>query len=152
MEVILLTNVKNLGKLGAKVKVKPGYGRNFLIPRGMALPATTANLAVFEQRRADLEKNANDALTRAQARAGRFDNLKLTIKARVAEEGKLYGSVGPLDIARAAKAQDIVLEKSEIDMPEGPIRMIGEHHVQAHLHPEVQVKFNVIVEAEEAAQ
>ncbi len=151
MEVILLTNVKNLGKLGAKVKVKPGYGRNFLIPRGMALPATPANLEVFEQRRADLEKNATDALTQAQARAGRFENLKLTIKARVAEEGKLYGSVGPLDIARAAKAQDIALEKSEIDMPEGPIRMIGEHRVEAHLHPEVQVRFNVAVEPEEAA-
>ncbi len=152
MEVILLTNVKNLGKLGAKVKVRPGYGRNFLIPRGMALPATPANLEVFEKRRAELEQTATDALTQAQARSARFDKLTLTIKARVAEEGKLYGSVGPLDIARAAKAQDIELEKSEIDMPEGPIRMIGEHHVEAHLHSEVQVRFNVIVEAEEAAQ
>ncbi len=151
MEVILLTNVKNLGKLGAKVKVRPGYGRNFLIPRGMALPATEANLEVFEKRRAELEKTASDALTQAQARAARFENLKLVVKARVAEEGKLYGSVAPLDIARAAKAQDIALEKSEIDMPEGPIHVVGEHHVEAHLHPEVQVRFTVVVEPEETA-
>lgn len=151
MEVILLTNVKNLGKLGAKVKVKPGYGRNFLIPRGMALPATDGNLEVFEKRRADLEKSANDALTQAQARSSRFEGLRLVIKARVADdEGKLYGSVGPAEIARAAVAAGVQLEKSEVDMLNGAIRMIGEHAVEAHLHAEVQVKFSVAVEADAA--
>lgn len=151
MEVILLTNVKNLGKLGAKVRVKAGYGRNFLIPRGMALPATDANLEVFEKRRVDLEKSATDALTQAQARSARFDGLRLVIKARVADdEGKLYGSVGPSEIARAAAAVGVALEKSEIDMLNGVIRQVGEHAVEAHLHAEVQVRFAVSVEAEAA--
>lgn len=151
MEVILMQNVKNLGKLGAKVKVKPGFGRNFLIPRGMALPATTANLEVFEKRRAELEKHAQDQLTQAQARSARFESLRVVLKARVADdEGKLYGSVGPLDIARAAIAQGVTLEKSEIDLPGGPIRVVGEHVAAAHLHAEVQVQFTVVVEADAA--
>mgnify|MGYP000607413724 CR=1 FL=1 len=150
MEVILLQNVKNLGGLGEKVSVRPGYGRNFLIPQGLALPATKTNLEVFEARRAELEKHATDVLTRAQARAQGMEGLSLTISARVSDETKLYGSVGPQEIEKAAEALGVELHKSEIDMPEGPIHEIGEYHVVAQLHAEVQVQVTVLVEAETA--
>lgn len=150
MEVILLQNITNLGGLGDKVKVRAGYGRNYLVPKGLALPATKANVEVFEARRAELEKNATDLLTRAQARAQGMEGLNLTIAARVSDETKLYGSVGPQDIEKAAAEKDIELHKSEIDMPEGPIHEIGEYHVVAQLHPEVKVEITIVVEAEAA--
>lgn len=149
MEIILMQSVKHLGKLGAKVKVRSGYGRNYLIPRGLALPATAANMEVFEQRRAELEKTAKDQLTQAQARSARFTELRVVVKARVAdEEGKLYGSVHAQDIARAATEQGVALDKSEVVLANGPIRKIGEHKVSAHLHADVNLDFTVVVEAE----
>lgn len=150
MEVILLQNVKNLGGLGEKVRVRAGYGRNFLVPKGYALPATAANIEIFEARRAELEKNATDLLTRAQARAQGMEGLTLTIAARVSDDTKLYGSVGPHDIEKAAEAQGIELHKSEVDMPDGPIRETGEYQVVAQLHAEVQVDITIVVEAEAA--
>lgn len=148
MEVILLQNVTNLGGLGDKVRVRAGYGRNYLVPQGMALPATKANLEVFEARRAELEKTATDLLTRAQARGQGMEGLTLTIAARVSDESKLYGSIGPLEIEKAAEAQGIELHKSEVDMPDGPIREIGEYTVVAQLHAEVRVEIAIVVEAE----
>lgn len=150
MEVILLQKVTNLGELGDKVRVRPGYGRNFLIPQGMALPATTANLEVFEQRRAELEKAAAETLGAARSRGERVAGLRLTIAARVTEGEKLYGSVGPHEICDAAAEQGVELERSEIDLPDGPLRELGEFEVVAHLHAEVLVPFTVEVVAESA--
>ena len=151
MEVILLQQVTNLGELGDKVHVRPGYGRNFLIPKGYALPATKANMEVFETRRAELEKAAAETLGAARSRAERMENLTVSLKARTTESGeRLYGSVGPQEISDAASAQGVELEKSEIDMPDGPIKELGEFEVVAHLHAEVLVPIKVIVEEEVA--
>lgn len=150
MELILLEKVKNLGDLGDTVKVKPGYGRNFLLPQGMALPATEANRKVFEERKAELVKKASDSLNASKLRAEKLAGAVVRVKALAAEEGKLYGSVGPNDIARAAEAQKIDLKKSEIDMPDGAIRLIGTYNVVARLHTEVEVAITVVVEEEKA--
>lgn len=150
MEVILLEKVANLGELGDKVRVRPGYGRNFLIPKGMALPATAANLEVFEQRRAELEKAASETLGAARSRAERLQGMRLTIAANVNEEGRLFGSVGPQEICAAAAEQGVELEKSEIDMPDGPLHETGEFEVVAHLHAEVLVPVTVEVVPEQA--
>ena len=146
MEVILLQQVTNLGELGDKVRVRPGYGRNFLIPQGMALPANAANMAVFEARRAELEKAAAETLGAARSRAERMVGLSVTITANANEEGKLFGSVGPQEIAAAVTEQGIELEKSEIDMPDGAFHEAGEFVVNAHLHADVQAPITVIVE------
>ena len=120
MNVILLEKVKNLGDLGDTVKVKPGYGRNFLLSQGKALPATDANRKVFEERKAELVKKAGDSINAAKMRAEKLSGKTILVTALAAEEGKLYGSVGPGDIARAAQAQNIDLKKSEINLA-GPI-------------------------------
>lgn len=146
MEVILLKQVTNLGELGDKVRVKAGYGRNFLIPQGIALPANEANMAVFEERRAELEKAAAETLGAARSRAERMADLSVTITANANEEGKLFGSVGPQEIAAAVTEQGIDLEKSEIDMPDGAFHDAGEFVVSAHLHADVQTPITVIVE------
>lgn len=151
MEVILLQRVRNLGDLGDRVKVRPGFGRNYLLPQGMALPATADNVKVFEERRADLEKAANDNLGAAQSRAQQLEGFKLTIKARAAEEGKLYGSVGIFEVIEALKAQGIKVQKREITLPNGAIRQTGEHTVQLQLHSDVEVPILVIVEEEKAS-
>ena len=150
MELILLEKVKNLGDLGDTVKVKSGYGRNFLLPQGKALPATEANRKVFEERKADLLKKATDSLNAAKLRAEKLAGAVVKVKALAADEGKLYGSVGPADIARAAELQKIDLRKSEIDMPDGVIRLIGTYNVVARLHTEVEVAITVVVEEEKA--
>ncbi|MBL6748983.1 MAG: 50S ribosomal protein L9 [Nevskia sp.] len=150
MELILLEKVKNLGDLGDTVKVKSGYGRNFLLPQGKALPATTANRKVFEERKAELLKKAQDSLSAARMRAEKLTGAVIRVKALAAEEGKLYGSVGPNEIARAAAAQNLDLRKSEIDMPEGAIRLIGTYTVVARLHTEVEANLTVVVEEEKA--
>jgi large subunit ribosomal protein L9 len=150
MELILLEKVKNLGDLGDTVKVRPGYGRNFLLPQGKALPATEANRKVFEERKAELMKKAEASLGGARQRAQKITGLTLTVKALVADEGRLYGSVGPIEIARAAEARGVDLERSEIDLPNGPIRVIGTYTAVARLHSEVVVEFTVIVEEEKA--
>ena len=151
MDVILLEKVKNLGDLGDTVKVKPGYGRNFLLPQGKALPATPANVKVFEARKADLLKKATDSLNAAKMRAEKLSGKTLTVKALTAEEGKLYGSVGVSDVVRAAAAAGFDLKRSEIDMPTGPIRAIGSYPVTIRLHTEVEASITVSVEEEKAA-
>ncbi|PTU31065.1 50S ribosomal protein L9 [Stenotrophobium rhamnosiphilum] len=150
MNVILLERVKKLGDLGDTVKVKPGYGRNYLLPQGKALPATEANRQVFEARKADLIKKAGDSLNAAKARAEKIGGKKVVIKARSAEEGKLYGSVGPADIVRAAAAQGIEIEKSEIDLISGAIRQTGSYDIAVRLHTEVETSLTIVVEDEKA--
>lgn len=149
MEVILLENVANLGTLGDKVNVRPGYGRNFLLPQKKAVPATKENVEMFEARRAELEKAAAEALNAAKARAEKIAELaQVTVRAQAAEEGKLFGSVAVADIADALTAAGIELEKREVTLPEGPIRVTGEYEVELQLHPEVMQSIKVIVEAE----
>lgn len=151
MDVILLDKVKNLGDLGDTVKVKPGYGRNFLLPQGKALPATPGNLKVFEARKAELVKKVADSLNAAKMRAEKITGKTLVIKALTAEEGKLYGSVGVTDIVRAANASGIEVKRSEVDMPTGAIRSTGSYEVTLRLHTEVEVTLKVVVEEEKAA-
>ena len=120
MEIILLEKIKNLGALGAKVVVKSGYGRNFLIPQGKAVPATEKNVAEFEARRAELEAKANTVLADAQARGERISALAVVIAAKAGDEGKLFGSVGTRDIAEAISGLGETVDKSEVRLPEGP--------------------------------
>lgn len=148
MEVILLEKVENLGDLGDKVNVKPGYGRNFLIPGGKATAATAENIAAFEERRAELEKIAAESKDAAEKRQTELDKLNISIKAKAGEEGKLFGSIGPADIADAVIAAGVELEKKEVRMPDGPIRSIGEYDVAIHLHSDVVTELKIIVEAE----
>lgn len=150
MQVILLEKVKNLGDLGEEVKVKPGYGRNFLMPQGKALPATDANRKVFETRKAELVKKANDSLNAAKIRAEKLAGKTLTIKALASEEGKLYGSVGPAEIVDAAEVLKLDLHKNEIDMISGPIRQTGTYTVAVSLHSEVQTSLTVVIEEQRA--
>jgi large subunit ribosomal protein L9 len=150
MEVILLEKVKKLGDLGDTVKVKSGYGRNYLLPQGMALPATDANRKVFEARKADLIKKSSDSLNAAKLRAEKLAGKKILIRALAAEEGKLYGSVGPADIVRAAAAQGVEIEKSEIDLISGVIRQTGSYDIAVRLHTEVEASLTVVVEQEKA--
>jgi large subunit ribosomal protein L9 len=148
MEVILLEKVKNLGGLGDKVRVKPGYGRNYLVPQGKAVPATKANIESFEAKRAEYQAKADKLLADAQARAARFENAEATIAANASPEGKLFGSVGPRDIAEAFAGQGLALEKSEVIMPEGAIRNIGDYEIEVSLHADVKVPVKVHVVAE----
>lgn len=150
MELILLQKVANLGNIGDRVKVKSGFGRNFLLPQGKALSATEANRKVFEERKAELVKKANDSLNGAKIRAEKLAGVVIKVRALAAEEGKLYGSVGPNEIARAADVQKLDLKKSEIDMPDGAIRNIGTYTIVARLHTEVEVALTVVVEEEKA--
>ena len=149
MEVILLKKVENLGNLGDKVKVKAGYGRNFLIPTGKAKPATEANLAEFEARRAELEKAAAEALAAAEARAAKLAEFTVTIASKAGDEGKLFGSIGPADIVAAVADAGVEIEKQEVRLPEGPLRTTGEFEVGLHLHTDVDATINVVVVAEE---
>ena len=149
MEVVLLQKVKNLGNLGDKVRVKPGYGRNFLVPHGKAVAATEKNLAEFEKRRAEYESKANQQLSGAEARKAQLEGASITIKANASPEGKLFGSVGPRDIAEAFTAAGTSIEKSEVVMPDGPLRHIGEFEVQIHLHADVHTAVKVVVAAED---
>jgi large subunit ribosomal protein L9 len=149
MEVILLDKVENLGGIGDKVKVKPGYARNYLLPQGKAARATPENIAAFEKRRAELEVRAAAAANEARARAEKISGLKLVIRAKVGSEGKLFGSVGTSDIAEAAEAAGVAIERSEVRLAEGPLRMVGDHEIEIHLHTEVSVPITVTVEAEE---
>jgi large subunit ribosomal protein L9 len=148
MEIILLEKVVNLGGLGDRVKVKSGYARNFLIPKGKATLATAANLARFEARRAELERVAAEALTKAKARGEQLAELIVTLSVKTGNEGRLFGSVGAADIADAVSAAGIDLQKNEVRLSTGSIRQIGEYDVDLHLHTEVktQIRVNVIAE------
>jgi large subunit ribosomal protein L9 len=148
MQLILLQKVTNLGGLGDKVDVKPGYGRNYLIPTGKAVPANAANIATFEAKRAEYEAKANATLAAAEARKAALEGASVTIHANASTEGKLFGSVGTRDIAEAFTKAGHKLEKSEVIMGEGAIRRIGEFDVVVHLHADVEVKVKVIVAPE----
>ena len=148
MQLILLQKVVNLGGLGDKVNVKPGYGRNFLIPYGKAVPATADNLAAFEAKRAEYEAKANQVLADAEARKAKLEGATVTIPANASTEGKLFGSVGPRDIAEAFTAAGFPLEKGEVVMGEGPLRRTGEFDIEVRLHADVHTAVKVVVEAE----
>ena len=152
MEVILLEKIANLGALGDRVTVKAGYGRNYLIPQAKAVAATADNVEAFESRRAELEKEAAQILSAAEARATAVAALELTISANAGEEGKLFGSVGVRDIAQAAADAGVELDRSEIRLPDGPVREVGEYAIEVGLHPEVETSLKVIVVPEEALE
>ncbi len=148
MEVILLEKVQNLGNLGDKVSVRPGFGRNFLVPKGKATPATQANLVEFEKRRAELERVEAGALGAAQARADLLNELSVTITRKAGDEGRLFGSVGTGDIAEAVAATGAEIKKQEIRLPEGALRRTGEYDVAVHLHTDINVSVKVEIVAE----
>jgi large subunit ribosomal protein L9 len=150
MKLILLQKVVNLGSLGDTVDVKPGYGRNFLVPQGKAVPATAANVATFEAKRAEYEAKAKALSDSADSRRAQLDGVSVTIKANASTEGKLYGSIGPRDIAEALTAAGHKVNKSEVVMGEGALRNIGEHDVLVHLHADVEVTVKVVIEPEAA--
>lgn len=151
MEVILLEKIQNLGGLGDQVKVKAGYGRNFLIPNGKAVPATRENVQKFEERRAELENQQAETLKKAQDRAEKLNQVSVSISRKASAEGKLFGSVGTIDISEAVNATGVELAKQEILLPEGPFRVIGEYTVDVQLHADVQasIRLNVIQEEEQ---
>jgi large subunit ribosomal protein L9 len=148
MELILLEKVRNLGNLGDKVNVKPGYGRNYLLPQGKAVRVNAENLAAFEARRAEYEAKANTLLSGAEARKAKLADVSVTIAANASPEGKLYGSVGPREISEALQAVGHDIHKGEVIQGEGPIRHIGEYEVQISLHADVQSSVKVVVIAE----
>lgn len=150
MQLILLQKVTNLGNLGDKVDVKPGYGRNFLVPQGKAVPATATNVAEFETRRAEYEAKAKGIHDEAQTRLAKLEGASVTLYANASTEGKLYGSVGPRDIAEALTKLGMQVGKSEVVMGEGAIRHIGEFEVIVHLHADVETPVKVIVAPEAA--
>lgn len=149
MEIILLQKVANLGNIGDRVKVKSGFGRNFLLPQGKATVATPANVARFEAQRAELEKAAREHLSSAQERAEAMKNFHLRITAKAGAEGKLFGSVGTSDIAEACSREGFKVQRSEVRLPNGALRMVGEHVVTLHLHADVDVTLPVTIVAEE---
>ena len=149
MDVILLTKVANLGTIGDRVKVKSGYGRNFLLPKGKATLATPENVKKFEARRAELEKIARDQFQDAESRAAAFKEFKLQISAKAGTEGKLFGSIGTADIAEACTGQGHKLARAEVRLPTGPLRTVGDHTVTLHLHTDIDVQLPVTITAEE---
>lgn len=147
MELILLQKVVNLGVLGDKVRVKPGYGRNFLIPYGKAVPATAANIASFEAKRAEYEAKAQAMMGEAQARQSKLEGVSIVLGANASPEGKLYGSITSRDIAEALSKAGHKMTKSEVVLA-GPIRAVGEYDVVVHLHADVEATIKVTVKAE----
>lgn len=145
MQVILLEKIRNLGSLGDKVKVKPGFGRNFLIPQGKAVPATALNISKFEARRAELEKAARENMANAQQRADVLSALTLEVKTKASDEGKLFGSIGVRDVVDAIAAQGQTVNKSEVQLPGGLIRQTGEYYVVIQLHSDVVANVKLVV-------
>ena len=150
MKVILLDRVENLGAIGDLVSVKSGYGRNYLIPNGKAALATAQNIKELEKKKEELEKRAAEKLETAKSRGELIKGMSLTISANVESEGKLYGSVGPVDIVDAFEKVGVSVERSEIRMPDGPIREVGESEINLHFHSDVDipVTLNVVSEDE----
>lgn len=148
MEVILLEKVGKLGGLGDKVNVKAGFGRNYLVPQGKAVPATEANVASFEARRAELEKAAAEALAAAQARGEKLEGLEVSIVSKAGDEGKLFGSIGTRDIADAITAAGVEVEKSEVRLPEGALRHTGEFDIDVQVHSDVTATVKLVIVAE----
>tara|TARA_R110000782_G_scaffold104754_2_gene192557 strand:- start:592 stop:1041 length:450 start_codon:yes stop_codon:yes gene_type:complete len=149
MNVILLESVENVGGIGDLVTVKPGFGRNFLLPQGKAALATPENIKQIEARRAELEKAAAEELAKAKSRAKAIGGVELVIAANAGSEDKLFGSVGPIDVADAFEAIQIEVERSEIRMPDGPIHELGEFQIGVHLHADVDCEVTVRVVAAE---
>ena len=149
MDVILLTKVANLGTIGDRVKVKSGYGRNFLLPKGKATLATPDNVKKFEARRAELEKIARDQFQDAESRAAAFREFKLQITAKAGTEGKLFGSIGTADIAEACTKAGHKLARAEVRLPTGPLRTVGDHTITLHLHTDIDVQLPVVITAED---
>ena len=145
MQVILMEKVANLGNLGDVVKVKDGYARNYLIPHGKAKRATEENLKAFEARRAELEQTQAQALAQAQERGAKLDGLTIQITQKAGVDGRLFGSVTNYDIVESLKAQGFEVERAQVRMPEGPLKQVGEHHIQLALHTDVVVTINVSV-------
>lgn len=150
MEVILLQRIGNLGKLGDRVNVKSGYGRNYLIPQGKAVSATEKNIAAFEARRAELEKIEAELLAAAQTRAESLKDVNVILRSKSGEEGKLFGSIGTRDIADALTNSGIAVERHEVKMPEGVIRVLGEYSIDIQLHHDVTETITVTVLDEDA--
>lgn len=147
MNVILLENVENLGAIGDLVKVKAGFGRNFLLPQGKAALATPENVKAIDARRAELEENAAEDLASAKKRADVLNGMELVISANAGSEDKLFGSVGPIDITEAFAAVQVDVQRSEVRMPDGPIHELGEFKIGVHLHPEVNAEVTIKVVA-----
>jgi large subunit ribosomal protein L9 len=149
MEVILLQKIANLGDIGDRVRVKPGFGRNYLLPGGKATLATAANVAKFEARRAELETRAAAEHAAAKKRAVALEGFKLSLTAKAGSEGKLFGSISTTDIAEACSAAGHKVERAEVRLPGGPIRAVGEHFITLHLHSDIDVEVPLTVVAEE---
>ncbi|PPD35574.1 MAG: 50S ribosomal protein L9 [Methylomonas sp.] len=148
MEVILLEKIANLGNLGDRVTIKSGYGRNYLIPQGKAAMATVAKIKEFEERRAELEKQAAEKLAAANARGEAISKLNVTIAHKTGDEGRLFGSVGTQNIAEAVTAAGVKVEKHEVRMPNGVIRQVGEYDIAINLHTDVVVTLPIKIVAE----
>ena len=149
MNIILLDKIANLGSLGDQVSVKSGYARNFLFPRGKAVPATKDNVEKFEARRAELEAKMTEVLNAAQARADQLTALEaVTIQAPAGDEGKLFGSVGTRDIADAVSAAGVTVSKAEVKLPTGTLRELGEYDIDVQLHAEVTTTVKLVIAAE----
>ncbi|MDZ7854012.1 MAG: 50S ribosomal protein L9 [Halomonas sp.] len=148
MDVILLDKIGKLGGLGDQVTVKPGYGRNYLVPYGLAVPASKENIQAFQAQRAELEAQAAERKAVAEARAEQLNDIELSLVSKAGDEGKLFGSIGPRDLAEAISSAGIEVAKSEVRMPQGPIRQTGEYDIVLHLHAEVDATVRVVVVAE----
>lgn len=149
MQVILLEKIGKLGELGQQVNVKPGYGRNYLIPNGKAVPATPENVEKFEARRTELEQAQAASLAAAQGRAEKLNELEVTLYRKVVSEDKLYGSVGINDIAAAVAETGLEITKREISLPDGPFRSLGEYEIDLHLHPDASARIKLFIAAEQ---
>jgi large subunit ribosomal protein L9 len=148
MEVILLEKIVNLGNLGDRVSIKNGYGRNYLVPQGKAVPATAKKLAEFEARRADLENAAAEKLSAAQSQGEKLSKLEIVITHKAGDEGRLFGSVGTHNIAEAINQAGGVVEKQQIRLPHGTIRQVGDYDIDINLHSDVIVTMSIKVAAE----
>ena len=149
MQVILLEKIGRLGELGQQVNVKPGYGRNYLIPNGKAVPATPENIEKFEAQRAELEKAQADSLAAAQGRAEKLNELEVTLHRKIVSEDRLFGSVGVNEIVAAIAEAGLEVTKREIRLPDGPFRTVGEHEVELHLHADVNARIKLVIAAEQ---
>lgn len=148
MDVILLDKIGKLGGLGDQVTVKAGFGRNYLVPYGLAVPATKENIEAFQAQRAELEAEAAERKAVAEARAEQLNDIELSLVSKAGDEGKLFGSIGPRDLAEAISSAGLEVAKSEVRMPQGPIRQTGEYDIDLHLHAEVDATVRVVVVAE----
>lgn len=158
MEIFLLETIDNVGRIGERVHVKPGYARNYLIPKGKAALATPENIVRFEAMRAELEAKADAEVAAASGQAEKLEGQVIRIEARVGAEGKLFGSVGSIDIVAACEELGVTVERSRVRLPDGPLRVVGEHVIELHLHADVHIPLKVVVasddpeDAEEAAE